>query len=601
MNDVERVKEATDIVAIINEVVPLKRSGRNLKGRCPFHGEKTPSFYVSPERQVWHCFGCGKGGDVLSFFMEYEHMDFPEALRLLAQRAGISLSSTFENTRQQSIKERIYEINHLMEEYFHYVLTKHPLGQLARNYVEQRGINEKIVETFTLGYAPNSWDAQYAFLQKKGYKPEDIAQAGLIVKGSRGYYDRFRGRLMFPIHDHRGQVLAFAGRVLDPKIKEAKYINSPETPVYTKGHTVYGLDKTKDAIRREQSVIVVEGEFDFLQSYQAGNSNVVAIKGTALTEEQIRLLKRFTDTIIFALDSDVAGDDAARRGILLADQVGLSMKAVYLPQGKDPDECIRNAYTVWKKALEDAQPIYDFLLDSSLRRYDPVSVDGKRRISDEFIPILAKISNPIIQGHYIRILAEKLNLQEETISLAIRKVQKQSGVTQDRPKPQPVLPKQSREIRLEETLLAVLLQSDDPVVVDIIFSLCSAQELSHTVLQKIFHLAFEAQKQRVALPLGKSIPHVPDELVPTINTLILLPVEQYLDTDTEQKLLQQLIADHQIVGLRRKISQLTTKLQKQESGSHPDGDQELQRLSKELDILLHDLRRKQKKTLRDQV
>jgi len=330
MTDVELVKSKIDIVSFLSDYITLKKAGRNFKALCPFHSEKTPSFVVSPERQSWHCFGsCGEGGDVISFLEKWENLEFLEALRILAKKVGVTLSN-YTPSSQTQLKDRLIEANHLASEFYHYLLVNHKIGKRAREYLESRRIKNETIKTFMLGYAPESWDSLLKYLLKKGYQTGEIHQAGLVVKSDRGrYYDRFRGRLMFTLCDHRGNVIGFSGRLLDEEIhseykrgvysereRGAKYVNTAETPVYIKGNTLYGLYITKEAIKKEKEAVLVEGEFDMLSSFQAGAANVCAIKGSALTEGQLLLLKRYTENLILALDSDFAGSEAAKRGIL---------------------------------------------------------------------------------------------------------------------------------------------------------------------------------------------------------------------------------------------------------------------------------------------
>lgn len=582
MTDVEKVKESLSIVDLIQEYVPLKQSGRNFKANCPFHSEKTPSFYVSAERQSWYCFGCSRGGDIISFYMEAEKVDFPEALRDLAQRAGIPLSQGYETSKDEKIKERIYGMNMLMREYFHYVLLNHSVAQKAREYLENRGVHKKIIETFSLGYSPNAWNAQTDFLKKKGYTEEEIEKAGLGIPGRRGVYDRFRGRLMFPIRDHRGQTIAFAGRVLDPEAKEAKYINSPETPVYTKGNTLYGIDVTRDAIKKEKEAIVVEGEFDLLSAFSAGTTNVVAIKGTALTPMQIRLLKRFTDTIVFALDADVAGDQAARRGIQLADEEDISMKAVILPSGKDPDECIRENPLQWKKAVEKAVPIYDFILSSTLSKHDPKTVDGKKRISDDLIPVIESIKNAVIQGHYIRQLAELLNVSEETIVMAVKKSEKQPFikpmVTEASDMPGKTV---KRSERLEYVLVALAFQLEDKELVDLIMTTIEPTDITVPSLVSLFELLKKHYSGTQTLPLMEHIKNVPDELVASYNRMILYPIDEAFPEDERSSKVKRVVGEIKTGALRRKISECSTKIRTLPNDKH----NEMEELNNQLQAL----------------
>ncbi|MEK7587577.1 MAG: DNA primase [Patescibacteria group bacterium] len=377
---------------------------------------------------------CGKGGDIFTFVMEYDHVDFPEALDELASQAGVTLTRTIADTPQAKTKEKILEVNHLASEFYHYLLTKHALGEHAREYLKNREVSDKSIKTFTLGYSPNSWDGLLKFLKKKGYEEELLEQAGLVIRRQRvnaserqGYYDRFRGRVMFTLKDHRGHVVGFAGRVLNPDEKEAKYINTPETPVYIKGNVLYGLDVTKAAIQKENEAVVMEGELDVISSFQAGIGNVVAIKGSALTEGHVHLLRRFSESVTFALDSDLAGDAAARRGIELADKAGLDLKVVILPSGKDPDEAARESPALLKKAVKDAIPVYDYFLSSALKRHDAATAFGKKKISAELLPIFAGIDNAIVQGHYVKKLAKLLDTNEETLSDGMRKIVKGAG------------------------------------------------------------------------------------------------------------------------------------------------------------------------------
>jgi DNA primase len=422
MGDIDEIKRRADIVEYIGRRVALKRAGRNFKGLCPFHHEKTPSFMVSPDRQTFHCFGCAAGGSVIDFIMAYEHLEFVEALEQLAKDTGVTLTRSFAETPQQKLREKLYEINALASDYYQYILTKHALGEKAMRYLKNRGISDKSIVTFGIGYSPNSWDALTTFLHKKGFDDKTIETAGLAIRGNRGLYDRFRGRVMFTLKDHRGKVVAFSGRVLDPEAKEAKYINTSETPVYIKGNMLFGLDVTKDAIVKSGEAVVMEGEVDLISSFQNGVGNVVAIKGSALTEAHISLLKRYTERIVFCLDSDLAGDAASRRGIELADQAGMDMRVVTLPSGKDPDEAARTDPVAFKKAITSATPIYDYFIASAIRRYDLATAFGKKKAADELLPVLSRITNPIVQGHYIKKVAHALDVTEETVGDGVRKV-----------------------------------------------------------------------------------------------------------------------------------------------------------------------------------
>jgi len=417
MDQIEEVLMKTDIVELIGEHVRLKRAGRNFKALCPFHSEKTPSFIVSPERQIFKCFGCGIGGNAIKFLMEYEKMEFGEALRFLAKRAGITLRS-YRPGPDEANKQRLYQINHLTNELFHFLLTEHQAGKKALEYLFNRGIQKKIIEEFKIGYAPDKRSFLEQFIvQKKGFLDGELEASGLVFKTEDNQLiDRFRDRIMFPLLDHRGNIVGFSGRLLRPRKDVGKYINTPETLIYHKSQLLFGLVQAKEAIRQSKQVIVVEGEFDMISPYQAGIKNIVAIKGSALTEEQVRLLHRFAEEILLALDEDTAGDAASRRGIQMAVSQGLNVRVVRLAgKFKDPDEAVQKDVGFLKKQIKKAVPIFDFYIDSALSRFDINTAWGKKQATDELAPILAKINDEVLRSHYIQKLARELGVAEEAV------------------------------------------------------------------------------------------------------------------------------------------------------------------------------------------
>ena len=360
MDDVDLIKQKIDIGDLIGSYIPVKRAGRNLKALCPFHNEKTPSFVISPERQIWHCFSCGKGGDIFTFIEEYERLDFSESLKLLAEKAGIKLRKNVFKSGIEEKKGKIYEINHLSSQFYNFLLTKHKSGKDALYYVkEKRGLTDALIETYFLGYAPNQGAALVSYLiNKKGYTKDQLLESGVATLRNGRLYDFFQNRLMFPILDSRGNVIAFSGRGLTGNAIP-KYINRKETPVYIKGDTVFGLFQDKDSIKKEGKVLLMEGEFDAITSFKEGITNAVAVKGTALTENQIRLLKRFVQKIIFCFDTDPAGTEAQRRSISLIAKEGINASVVIPPSGKDADEILRENPSLFKKALKEEVNIYD--------------------------------------------------------------------------------------------------------------------------------------------------------------------------------------------------------------------------------------------------
>lgn len=426
MDQVAEVKSKVDLVEVISSYLPLKKAGRNFAGLCPFHSEKTPSFMISPERQVFKCFGCGEAGDVYTFLMKTEGWDFREALEELAKRAGVKLKD-FAPTAQLRTKETIISVCILAAKFYNYLLLSHPTGEKARKYLLSRGIKRDLWEKFSLGYSPEGWEKTLQFLTKRKFSISDLSIAGLVVSrntggSSRGFYDRFRDRLMFPLKDSRGTILGFSGRVIvEGATRDPKYTNSPETAVFNKGSILFGFDITRAAIRDKNEAVLVEGEFDLLSSYQIGVENVVASKGTALTSQQVALLSRACESVVLCYDSDLAGDAAARRGIELLDLAGTSVKVGRLGKHKDPDELAQKEPQGLKKAIAEAVNIYDYFIDSARLRYNPATVDGKKKIGREILPILSKISDEIVRAYYVERLASVLDLDVNLVAASVNK------------------------------------------------------------------------------------------------------------------------------------------------------------------------------------
>ncbi len=461
MNDqVEQIKSKVDIVEIIGEKVQLKKAGRHFKGLCPFHSEKSPSFIVSAERQSFKCFGCQEGGDVISFLQKYDGMSFLEALEMLAKRVGITLTS-YRPTSQDAYKKKLLEIMSLSSEYYHFLLTKHKSGEEAREYLKARGIGSEAINQFYLGYAPNQWRSVSDFLvTKKQYAPEDLEAVGLVIrKDANGFYDRFRGRVMFPLKDHKGVVVGFSGRTLLQDEKEAKYINSPETMLYSKSKLLYGLWENREYIRKADSIVLVEGELDMIPSWQAGAKNVAAIKGSAFTNEQAQLIARFTKNVVMSLDADLAGQEAIKRAVIVAESMDLSIRVVQIVGGKDPGDIASGSAKGWRDMIASAVLYWDFLISSALSRHDPKSGEGARNISQEIVPALAQITNSVMRAHYVSILAKKLGVPEESIYSEIERANKKKELNVLKQTVSNIESgKVSRREEVEEYLLSLSLQ-----------------------------------------------------------------------------------------------------------------------------------------------
>lgn len=480
MSVVDEIKERLDIVDVVSGYVPLRKAGRNYKGLCPFHTEKTPSFIVFPEGQNWHCFGaCGSGGDVFTFIMKIENMEFAEALRFLARRAGVELRPRTEaQVAEDKQKERLREINEAAARYFHNLLLNSSEGQIARSYLTKREINQETINRFQLGYALDDWQALSDHLRGRGYKRDDILAAGLIVEreDKSGHYDRFRGRLMIPIRDIRGYAIGFGARALDDS--QPKYLNSPQTPLFDKGSVLYGLDLAKEAIRDEGLAVIAEGYMDVLTAHQNGFKNVVASMGTALTEAQLRLLKRLTKSFVLALDADVAGSEATLRGLEVAKEAldrrlvpvptwrGLiryehrldaDIRIAVLPQGKDPDEIIRENAEEWAKLVREALPVVDYYFSMVTTGLDLDSPKDKSAAVRQLLPVIQESGDKVEQTHYLQKLARLVRIDERVLLREMGR--RASRVSEGEKGPPSPLP--SSASKLEEYCLILLLREPD--------------------------------------------------------------------------------------------------------------------------------------------
>ena len=425
-SQVDEIKSRLTVEDVISGYLQIQRAGRNWKAKCPFHNEKTPSFMVSPEKQMWYCFGCNTGGDIFTFVMKMEGLEFPEALKLLAEKAGVQLENrNFENSGKKS---KVLEILNIARKFYEECL-KIKAGKKAYEYLTNRGLTKDMIEKFQLGYAPDSWDLQSGFLKKKGFKESDIFAAGqTIKKDSGGYYDRFRNRIMFPINNISGQTIGFSSRVMPGADEsQAKYINTPETIVYNKSRVLYGLDKARSVIREKDLSIMVEGNMDVIASFQAGVENAVATSGTALTAEQIRVIKRYTKNIAFSFDADAAGMRAMDRGIEMALAEEMNVSVVIIPEGKDPADCVKTNPRLWINSASNPRPIMEFYFESVFSKYDSREVEGKKKIAEELLNVISKISNKIEQNHYLKMLSEKLSIDEKAIFESLSEIEKKQS------------------------------------------------------------------------------------------------------------------------------------------------------------------------------
>ena len=577
-NPVEEIKKRLDIVEYIGNFIALKKAGRNFKAVCPFHSEKTPSFVVSPERQIWHCFGaCGEGGDVVKFLMKWENITFVEALRELAEKTGVTLRKISLEDRVWRKRERYFNMNAVAAEFFEYLLTKTKFGEKGLSYLKGRGIKPVTVKKFQLGYAPSSWDSLGLFLKKKKFDEAEIFENGLTVKGERGnYYDRFRGRLMFPIKDSRGYVVGFSGRSLDAAEKQAKYINTPETPIYHKRESLFGIDLAKEAIKKEKNAFVVEGEFDTISPYQNGFTNFVAVKGTALTAEQLMLLKRYTEKISLALDADVAGEESAKRGIEEAEKLGLEVAVVKLPVGKDPDEAVRSDMGAFKKAIKKPIPIYDFLIESAQKKYPEETSFAKKKIGDEVIPFLERITNPIVKSHYVKKIAKVLGVSETSIEVMMQKIKRKKREMSSFKPALKSKSKEDRQLIIERYLLSHVFQHENPYsTADKIFCTLNWDNFYLPAHQKIAKIFLDAKDDKgKAFDLNRFVLKLSPELRPIFDQLYLFGSSEH---DLSSESLDKLVFEIRRYYLKREIEKILT-----DTNESPKRKEELSSLSKSL-------------------
>lgn len=463
MNPSDEIKSKLDIVDVLREYIQLKPAGINFRARCPFHHEKTPSFTVSPEKQIWHCFGCGKGGDIFKFIMEMEGLSFVEALRSLAPRAGVTLKK--QDPKLNSQRNRLMDIMELSKKYYHKILKDGPSAEQARQYLTKRGLTEDTIDDWHIGYSPGSWDDLANALKSKGFNDNEIFLAGMSVKSdnSNRFYNRFRGRIMFPINDINGNTVAFSARVSPEKEateKMGKYINSPQTMIYNKSAILFGMDKARQEIKKADMAIVVEGQMDVITAHQAGFKNIIASSGTALTQEQVGLIKRYTRNISLAFDMDAAGEAAAERGMQAAMGEDMHIKVIEVPNGKDPDECIKNNPAEWKKAVTGAQPMMQYFLNKILIGKNLDMIEDKRKVAGKFLPVLKILGNKMEQDFWLKKLSQAIDIKEDLLREALIGTEQKKEYNQPTAKREPAqaAKKKTREEMLSELFLALIIK-----------------------------------------------------------------------------------------------------------------------------------------------
>ena len=574
-NILEDILSRVDIAEVISSYIPLKRAGKNFKALCPFHREKTPSFMVSSDRQIYHCFGCSKGGNVFNFLMEYERMEFREAVEVLAKKCGIILPETqAQDQKAVGINTQLYKINELTGLFYAQNLNS-PGGESAKNYLLKRGIKEESIKLFKLGFAPDKWDALINYLRAKNISLSLLEKAGLILpKENGGYYDRFRNRVVFPIFDIKSRILGFGARVLDNTLP--KYVNSPETLIYTKGKNLYGLSLAKETIREEDSVVVVEGNLDFIMPYQEGLKNIVASLGTALTVEQARLIKRYTHNVVMVYDADEAGQLATLRTLDIFIEEGMNVKVVSLPEGFDPDLFVRKeGIDKFKAQVEKAQNLFDYKLGVLKSRNQAKEIEGKAKIVSEMLPTINKFKNAVLKSEYIKRLAQGLDIKEDALLEETKKLKEDrtySDSNQATPKKLNINPTES---------LLIKLMLEEKELINQIRDTLEPADFQDERISKIVSVMFDLMEQKKNIEPSLLINYFKDEdIAQVICESTLLP-----EVSSQHK--EEIIVDciHRLKNTR--LVHKRKRIQEEMKIAENSGDEEgLNRLKHEFNHLI---------------
>jgi DNA primase len=507
-NIIQQIKDHVDIVDVISEYVPLTAAGKYFKGLCPFHEEKTPSFMVNRDRQFFRCFGCNEGGDVFTFLMKHEKMKYPEAVRSLAVRCGITIPETTQGDAKANLAaEELQKLNRSAVNYFHRVLMNSAAGKDALTYLKERGIKDSTIDSFKLGFSLPSWDAFLKAAGKAGFSTKTMLQGGFILqkKSGSGYYDRFHERIMFPIFDARGEPIGFGGRILESSESDIKYMNSPETPLYNKSRSLYNLNLAHQPIRKEGFAILAEGYMDVIICFQEGIHNIVASLGTSLSEGHVNLLKRYTDEVIIAYDSDSAGAAATSRGLNLLLKGGIKVRMLTLTKGKDPDDFVREeGIEPFRDLIASAVDLVDYKLDRVQEQVDINSVDGKKQAVEDLVATLANLNNQVEKHEYVKKCAERLSVEEDYIWQQLAQIGAGKRVRRSTQPTVKSSPKLSARENIERRLLECLIQH--PELIKLARSQITKEDFSnpgHAELAEILWMDDDVEKG--GMDLGKLI------------------------------------------------------------------------------------------------
>ena len=571
----QEIKDRLNIADFIAGYIPIKKAGGAFKAVCPFHSEKTPSLMISPSKQIWHCFGCGEGGDVFGFVMRYENLDFKEALKLLAEKAGVPLL-TYKpvNPQEQTEKELLLRINDFASRFYYEILTKDKLGEKALEYLKDRGLTLETIKHWQIGYAPEGFHNLEAALSKKKISTDLLIKAGLSAKNERGQiYDRFRGRITFPIFDYQGKTVGFSARIFNDDGKSAKYINSPETLIYQKSKILFGLNFAKNSIRKADEAVVVEGQMDCVLPHQAGFENVIATSGTALTIEQLNLLARLTKNLKFCFDADTAGEAASRRAGEMALKQGFRLKVIILEKVKDPDELVTKSPGLWEKAVKEAIWFLDWQMDLAEKKYAGDPVEQNHFLTESVMPLLAAVKDPLEQDHYVKRMVERFDVSERTIREQLKRLA--LGLPRAAEVPQAVMGSAFSKINtLEKEVLGGMLKYK--AFSDLVLSRGEIEDFESPEVREIVKQLFQGQKD--------------GSLLSTIAKEALFMVESELETlenngHVLERQLNKSFAKLRLNAIKRKQGALTLEIKRAEGFSDKAKLSELNKTFAELSNL----------------
>lgn len=560
----EEIQIRSDIVEVISHYIPLKRAGANFKALCPFHNERTPSFIVSPSKQIFHCFGCGEGGNVFGFVMKYEHLTFVDAVKLLADKAGVVIPEQKEKIGTDKAKG-LWEVNKFACGLFNKWLCNPDVGKPAYTYLKKRGIKDEIINKFKLGYAPGG-NELLKEVKKAGISTDLLKQAGLVVAGNSGPQDMFRNRLIFPIFNATGNVAGFSGRVLDDKLP--KYINTPETQIFHKGKVLYGLDISKSEIMKQRQVIICEGYFDFMRLYQEGIRYAVASQGTAFTEDQVHLLRRYTEEIVVSFDSDIAGKKAALAGLEMFLKEGLQVRVITLPKPHDPDSFIREkGIDLFRKLITEAKGILEVKFTRLCKEYSTNSIDGKLKVISQLLPDIAKIKNDIWKRQFMKKIASALSVPEDSLWIELKRLRKPSWRQAEKTIPSLVTRKAfgMTEEFIGERYLVQLLSDDNPLP-DVVRENLNLDELQSVKYRQILELLMKLKDSGRWKGLRSLMVEIKDQTL--LNLISQFAVEEISCQDKEKAIMDCL---YKVKCRYRetKIRELINKIEKMEKDTMP--------------------------------